>query len=171
MTQSVKLKTQIKPNFWRLCAAPMMGVTHRHYRYLLRLISPRTRLYSEMLHARAVLHGDRAQLLGFDALEQPVALQLGGCDAKSLATAARIGEQHGYAEINLNIGCPSPRVQSGQFGVCLMRQPELVAECVALMKANVRCPVTIKTRIGVDHDDHYEFLERLAVAVIDAGAD
>jgi tRNA-dihydrouridine synthase A len=137
----------------RFCIAPMMDWTDRRCRALHRTLSRRARLYTEMLTTGAVLHGDRERLLGFDALEHPVALQLGGSDPRDLAEAARIGEDLGYDEVNLNVGCPSDRVQSGRFGACLMREPALVAECMAAMGAAVRVPVTVKCRIGVDDQD------------------
>ncbi len=151
---------------WRFCVAPMMAWTDRHCRYFMRLLSRRARLYTEMVTADAVIHGNRQRLLGFDPTEQPLALQLGGCDPVRLAAAARIGEDIGYAEINLNVGCPSGRVQSARFGACLMAQPDLVADCVAAMRAAVRIPVTVKTRIGIDRRDSYQelaaFIERVA---------
>jgi tRNA-dihydrouridine synthase A len=137
----------------RLCVAPMMDWTDRHCRRLHRALSRRARLYTEMLTADAVVHGDRARLLAFDAAEHPVALQLGGSAPAKLALAARIGEDLGYDEINLNVGCPSDRVQSGRFGACLMAEPALVAECVAAMGAAVRIPATVKCRLGVDDQD------------------
>ena len=130
--------------------APMMDWTDRHCRSLHRVLSRRAVLYTEMLTAAAILHGDRDRLLAFSAAEHPVALQLGGSEPADLAAAARIGEAAGYDEINLNVGCPSDRVQSGRFGACLMREPVLVAECVAAMAAATRAPVTVKCRIGVD---------------------
>jgi tRNA-dihydrouridine synthase A len=139
----------------------MMDWTDRHCRVLHRMLSARTRLYTEMLTTGAVLHGDRARLMGFDPVEQPVALQLGGSDPAELAQAARIGEAEGYCEINLNVGCPSDRVQSGRFGACLMREPVLVAECMAAIGAAVRVPVTVKCRIGVDDQDPEESLFEL----------
>ncbi|HCV48991.1 MAG TPA: tRNA dihydrouridine(20/20a) synthase DusA, partial [Rhodobiaceae bacterium] len=145
----------------RFCIAPMMDWTDRHDRYFLRLLSKRSRLYSEMVTADAVRHGDRAHLLSFNATEHPVALQLGGSDASTLAEAAKIGEDFGYDEINLNVGCPSDRVQAGRFGACLMQEPELVAECVSAMRVNVKIPVTVKSRIGVDDQDPEEALFRL----------
>ena len=153
----------------RLCVAPMMERTDRHCRYLLRLIAPRAWLYTEMVTARALVHGDRARLLRFDALEHPVALQIGGSEPAELAAAARWGEEAGYDEINLNVGCPSGRVQAGCFGAALMREPERVAECVAAMGASVHVPVTVKTRLGVDDHDSYEFLHTFARQVVDAG--
>jgi len=130
--------------------APMMDWTDTHCRVLHRLLTRRALLYTEMVTADAVLHGDRQNLLGFDASEHPVALQLGGSDPRALAEAARIAEDFGYDEINLNVGCPSDRVQSRRFGACLMREPMLVADCVAAMRAAVSVPVTVKCRIGVD---------------------
>lgn len=139
----------------------MMDWTDRRCRALHRVLSRRARLYTEMVTTGAVLHGDRERLLGFDPAEQPVALQLGGSEPRDLAAAARIGEDLGYAEINLNVGCPSDRVQSGRFGACLMREPELVAECMAAIGAAVRIPATVKCRIGVDDQDPAESLFRL----------
>jgi tRNA-dihydrouridine synthase A len=153
----------------RISVAPMMERTDRHFRYLLRLLAPRTLLYTEMVTAAAVVRGDAQRLLRYDPVEHPVALQLGGSDPGALAAAARMGAEHGYDEINLNIGCPSERVQSGRFGVCLMREPALVADCVAAMRTSVSVPVTVKTRIGVDHDDDYAFLARFVDTVAAAG--
>ena len=153
----------------RLCVAPMMDRTDRHCRLLLRLLAPRARLYTEMLTARAIVAGDRARLLQFDAREHPVALQLGGAEPAELAAAARIGRDAGYDEINLNVGCPSDRVQAACFGAALMREPERVADCVAAMRAAVSIPVTVKTRLGVDHDDSYDFLQRFVATVVAAG--
>ena len=155
----------------RFAVAPMIDWTDRHCRYLHRQISGRALLYTEMIVADAILHGDRERLLGFDAAEHPVALQLGGSDPGKLAEAARIGAAFGYDEINLNCGCPSDRVQSGTFGACLMRTPDLVADCVAAMKAAVDVPVTVKCRIGVDDQDTELALDALADGVFDAGAD
>lgn len=137
----------------RLSVAPMMDWTDRHCRAFHRALSAEALLYTEMVTAPAVIHGDRERLLGFDALEHPVALQLGGSDPAQLAQAARIGEDFGYDEINLNVGCPSDRVQSGRFGACLMREPELVAECMAAIGDAVSVPATVKCRIGVDDQD------------------
>lgn len=146
----------------------MMAHTDRHLRYLLRLISRRVMLYSEMLTTGALLHGDPERRLAFDPAEHPLALQLGGSDPAALAAAAHIAEDAGYDEVNLNLGCPSERVQSGRFGACLMAEPELVADCVGAMLAAVRIPVTVKTRIGIDARDSYEelaaFVARLAAA-------
>jgi len=143
----------------------MMDWTDRHCRFFHRLLSPHALLYTEMVTAPAVLHGDRARLLGFDAAEHPVALQLGGSDPGELSAAARVGESQGYDEINLNVGCPSDRVQSGRFGACLMREPALVADCIAAMRAAVSIPVTVKCRLGVDQQDEYEDLERFVEIV------
>ena len=156
---------------WKFSVAPMMDWTDRHCRVFHRLMSRRARLYTEMLTTGAVIHGDRSRLLGFDASEHPVALQLGGSDPRDLATAAQIGEQFGYDEINLNVGCPSDRVQNGRFGACLMAEPALVAEGVAAMKRAVKIPVTVKCRIGIDDQDPEVALDVLARGVIAAGAD
>jgi tRNA-dihydrouridine synthase A len=137
----------------RLSVAPMMDWTDRHCRAFHRALTTRTLLYTEMVTAPAVIHGDPERLLAFDAVEHPVALQLGGSDPEQLAQAARIGAGHGYDEINLNVGCPSDRVQSGRFGACLMREPELVAECMAAIMEAVDVPATVKCRIGVDDQD------------------
>ena len=157
-----------EPNH-RISVAPMMDWTDRHDRYFLRLITARALLYTEMVTTGAVIHGDRAHLLGFDASEHPVAVQLGGSEPTDLAEAARIAEGFGYDEVNLNVGCPSDRVQSGRFGACLMREPALVAECVAAMRKAVSIPVTVKCRIGVDDQDPAVALPTLARAVADAG--
>lgn len=149
--------------------APMMDWTDRHCRYFHRLLSKRTLLYTEMLTSAAVVHGDRGRLLRFDPAEHPVALQLGGSDHDELARAAVIGEAFGYDEINLNVGCPSDRVQRGRFGACLMLEPETVAQCVAAMQAAVSVPVTVKTRIGVDDRDRYEDLAAFISRVAEAG--
>jgi tRNA-dihydrouridine synthase A len=149
----------------------MMDWTDRHCRFFHRLMSRRTRLYTEMVTTGAVIHGPRERLLGFDRAEHPVAVQLGGSDPKELAEAARICAAFGYDEINLNVGCPSDRVQEGRFGACLMREPTLVGDCVAAMKAAVAVPVTVKCRIGVDDQDTEEALNALADAVVSAGTD
>ena len=156
---------------FKFCVAPMMDWTDRHCRVFHRLLSRRARLYTEMLTTPAIIHGDRARLLGFDASEHPLALQLGGSDPADLATAAKIGEDFGYDEINLNVGCPSDRVKDGRFGACLMAEPQLVASCVDTMKRAVRIPVTVKCRIGIDDQDPEVSLDRLARGVIAAGAD
>jgi tRNA-dihydrouridine synthase A len=149
----------------------MMDWTDRHCRVFHRLLTRRARLYTEMLTTGAVIHGDRARLLGFDACEHPVALQLGGCDLRELAEAAKIGEDFGYDEINLNVGCPSDRVKDGRFGACLMAEPKLVADGVAAMKRAVKIPVTVKCRIGIDDQDPEAALDALARAVVAAGSD
>ena len=149
----------------------MMDWTDRHCRVFHRLMTRRARLYTEMLTTGAILHGDRARLLGFDASEHPVALQLGGSDPRDLAAAAKIGEDFGYDEINLNVGCPSDRVKDGRFGACLMAEPALVAACVEAMKRAVSIPVTVKCRIGIDDQDPETALDELARSVVAAGAD
>ncbi|MEO5322637.1 tRNA dihydrouridine(20/20a) synthase DusA [Mesorhizobium sp. CC13] len=154
-----------------VAVAPMMDWTDRCCRNFHRRIARDALLYTEMVVADAVIHGPRERLLGFDASEHPIALQLGGSDPAKLAEAARIGEGFGYDEVNLNVGCPSDRVQSGTFGACLMKTPELVAECVSAMKAAVKIPVTVKCRIGVDHQDPEPALDALAAQVFAAGAD
>ncbi|MDQ0543484.1 tRNA-dihydrouridine synthase A [Methylobacterium brachiatum] len=156
---------------WRFSVAPMMDWTDRHCRAFHRTLSARARLYTEMVTTGAVLHGPRERLLGFSDLEHPVAVQLGGSDPAELAQAARIAADFGYAEINLNVGCPSDRVQDGRFGACLMREPALVGDCVAALKAAVSVPVTVKCRIGVDDQDPEAALDALADAVVAAGVD
>src|SRR5579863_9395013 len=146
----------------RFSVAPMMDWTDRHCRVFHRLMTRRARLYTEMLTTGAIIHGDRRRLLGFDRCERPVALQLGGSDPRDLAAAAKIGEDFGYDEINLNVGCPSDRVQDGRFGACLMAEPALVAACIAAMKAAVTIPVTVKCRIGIDEQDPEQALEIFA---------
>jgi len=149
----------------------MMDWTDRHCRIFHRMMTRRARLYTEMITTGAVIHGDRSRLLGFDASEHPVALQLGGSDTRDLAMAAKIGEDFGYDEINLNVGCPSDRVKEGRFGACLMEEPALVASCVAAMKAAIAIPVTVKCRIGIDDQDPEAALDTLARAVVASGAD
>src|SRR5216110_237746 len=149
----------------------MMDWTDRHCRVFHRLMTRRSRLYTEMLTTGAIIRGERKRLLGFDASEHPVALQLGGSDPGDLATAAKIGEDLGYDEINLNVGCPSDRVKDGRFGACLMAEPALVAKGVAAMKRAVKIPVTVKCRIGIDDQDPETALDQLARGVIAAGAD
>ena len=151
--------------------APMMDWTDRHCRYFHRQLSAHALLYTEMVTADAIIHGERERLIGFSHNEHPVSLQLGGSEPEKLALAARIGADFGYDEINLNVGCPSDRVQSGTFGACLMREPSLVGDCVKAMKEAVDCPVTIKCRIGVDDQDTGVALDELADAVVDAGTD
>ena len=155
----------------RLSVAPMLDWTDRHCRYFLRLITRRTLLYTEMVTTGALIHGDRERHLRFDPAEHPVALQLGGSDPADLAACARWGAQWGYDEINLNVGCPSDRVQNGRFGACLMAEPRLVAECVAAMKGAVDIPITVKTRIGIDLRDSYEELAEFVAQIAAAGCD
>ena len=161
-------KSQESSHSWKFCVAPMMECTDRHDRFLLRLVSKHAVLYTEMLTAQALINGDRNRLLTFDHNEHPVAVQIGGSDPKEMAICARYAEAHGYDEINMNVGCPSDRVQAGRFGACLMAEPHTVAECVAAMRAAVRIPVTVKTRIGIDHQDSFEqlcaFIEYIAGA-------
>jgi len=154
----------------RLSVAPMMDWTDRHCRVFHRLLAPGARLYTEMVHANAVIHGDRERLLGYDRVEHPLALQLGGSEPAALAEAARIATDWGYDEVNLNCGCPSDRVQAGRFGACLMREPELVAECVAAMVAAVDIPVTVKCRLGVDEDNDYALFAGFVDRQVQAGA-
>lgn len=151
--------------------APMMDWTDRHCRYFLRLISPHALLYTEMVTTGAIQHGNKEWLLAFHPHEHPIALQLGGSDPQQLAACAQIGEGFGYDEINLNVGCPSDRVQTGRFGACLMAEPDLVAECVAAMANAVSIPVTVKTRIGIDEQDSYEALCHFIATVAAAGCD
>ena len=153
----------------RLSVAPMMDWTDSHCRVFHRLLAPHARLYTEMVHAQAVIHGDRDRLLGFDRSEHPVALQLGGSEPALLAQAARIGQEWGYDEINLNVGCPSDRVQAGRFGACLMKEPALVADNVAAMIAAVEVPVTVKCRLGVDEEHDYARFLSFVDTVADAG--
>jgi tRNA-dihydrouridine synthase A len=149
----------------------MMEWTDRHCRFFHRLLTRRALIYTEMITTGAVLRGDRARLLAYDPAEHPVALQLGGCDPRALASSASIAADLGYDEINLNVGCPSDRVQEGRFGACLMAEPRLVGDCVAAMKAEVRVPVTVKCRIGIDEQDPEQALEALTAAVEAAGVD
>jgi tRNA-dihydrouridine synthase A len=153
----------------RVSIAPMMDCTDRHDRYFLRLIAPHVLLYTEMITTGALIHGDYQRFLAFDELEHPVALQLGGHGPAALAQCAKMGEDFGYDEINLNVGCPSDRVKSGRFGACLMLDPNLVADCVAAMAAQVKIPVTVKCRIGVDEQDSYESLVHFIKTIAAAG--
>lgn len=155
----------------RLSVAPMLDWTNRDFRYFLRLISKHCLLYTEMVTTGALIHGDRARFLAHDVSEYPLALQLGGSDPDALAICARFGQDAGYSEINLNVGCPSDRVQSGSFGACLMAEPKLVAEGVAAMRAEVTIPITVKTRLGIDELDSYQFLTDFISQVADAGCD
>jgi len=154
----------------RLSVAPMMDWTDAHCREFHRLLAPGARLYTEMVHAKAVIHGDRTRLLAKTPLQSPLALQLGGSEPDALAQAARIAADHGFDEINLNCGCPSDRVQAGRFGACLMREPALVADCVAAMAAASDVPVTVKCRLGVDDDDDYDAFARFVDGAVAAGA-
>ena len=155
----------------RFCIAPMMEWTDRHCRFFHRLLSRRARIYTEMITTAAVIHGDRARLLAYHPAEHPVALQLGGCDPKELAQCVRIAADLGYDEINLNVGCPSDRVQQGRFGACLMAEPRLVADCVAAMKASAQIAVTVKCRIGIDSHDGEEDLDEFTRAVLQSKVD
>ncbi len=153
----------------RISIAPMLDWTDRHYRYFMRLISQRCQLYTEMITTGAILNGDRDYHLGFDQSEHPLVVQLGGSHPQHLAECSRIVEQYGYDEINLNIGCPSDRVQEGRFGACLMAEPSLVAECFDAMSSVVKIPVTIKCRLGIDDQDSYRFLTIFIDEIAKAG--
>jgi tRNA-dihydrouridine synthase A len=148
-----------------------MDWTDRHCRAFHRLLAPHALLYTEMVHANAVLQGDRERLLGFDAVEHPVALQLGGSEPERLAAATRVGEEYGYDEVNLNVGCPSDRVQAGRFGACLMKEPSLVAECIAAMRGAAKIPVTVKCRLGVDEMEEYDRFAGFVDAIAATGCD
>lgn len=166
-----KAERQVMSNSsYRLCVAPMMDWTDRHCRYFLRLVSPRARLYTEMITTGALAFGNVPRHLDFDPAEHPVALQLGGSDPQALAHCARLGEAWGYDEINLNVGCPSERVQTGSFGACLMAEPALVADCVAAMRDAVALPVTVKHRVGIDAVEDYSFVRDFVGTVAGAGA-
>lgn len=154
---------------FRFCVAPMMEWTDRHYRYLVRLMSRHTRLYTEMVTTGALIHGERERFLKYNSAEHPIALQVGGSDPDAMRQSAEWGELAGYDEININVGCPSDRVQSGRFGVCLMREPEQVAACVRAMRGSTDLPVSVKCRIGVDHEDSYAFLRVFIDTVASAG--
>jgi tRNA-dihydrouridine synthase A len=156
---------------WPLSIAPMMDRTDRHYRFFMRQITRRTLLYTEMITTGALLHGNRDKLLGFTEIEKPLALQLGGDDSAQLADCARLAEAWGYDEVNLNVGCPSDRVQNGRFGACLMARPGHVADCVAAMRHATKLPVTVKHRIGIDHLDRYEDLAHFVETVAQTGCD
>lgn len=160
---------RIDPSAFRLTVAPMMDWTDRHCRYFHRLLSPHARLYTEMVTSAALVRGNQLRLLEHSHEEHPVALQLGGSDPVELAKAAILGAQAGYDEINLNVGCPSDRVQSGKFGACLMREPDLVGDCVRAMAEVVDVPVTVKCRIGVDDQDAYADLQRFTTTMVEAG--
>ena len=163
------MNQQLSP--WRLCTAPMMDWTDRHCRYLHRLLTRHTRLYTEMVTTGALLHGDVPRHLDFNAEEHPLALQLGGSDPAELAQCAKLAEEWGYDEVNLNCGCPSERVQRGSFGACLMAEPSLVADCVKAMRDAVSLPVTVKHRIGIDRGESYEFLRDFVGTLASAGCE
>ena len=156
-------------HFWKLSVAPMIDVTDRHCRFFHRLLAPRALLYTEMITTGALLHGNVARHLDFDAAEHPVALQLGGSEPDALAQAARLGRRWGYDEINLNCGCPSERVQRGAFGACLMAEPTLVADCIKAMQDAVDVPVTVKHRLGLDYADDYSFVRDFVGAIYETG--
>lgn len=158
-------------DYHRFSVAPMLNWTDRHCRYFYRLMSKQSLLYTEMVTTGAILHGDEKHHLFYKPEENPVALQLGGSDPVDLKACAKIAEDYGYTEINLNCGCPSDRVQKGRFGACLMTEPELVAECFDAMQSAVSIPVTIKNRIGIDHQDDYEFSHRFIETISKAGCD
>ena len=153
----------------RLSIAPMMDHTDRHFRYFMRLLSRHAVLYTEMITTGALIHGDRQRFLDFNEIEHPLAIQLGGSNPDDLAECAKIAESEGYDEVNLNIGCPSDRVQNGQFGACLMSHKNIVADCVNKIQATIQIPVTIKTRIGIDDLDSYDFLHDFVKTTYDAG--
>ncbi|CAB1274365.1 tRNA dihydrouridine(20/20a) synthase DusA [Candidatus Nitrosacidococcus tergens] len=153
----------------KISVAPMMGWTDRHCRYFLRLISHHVLLYTEMVTTGALIYGDQNRFLTYSDKEHPIALQLGGSNPRDLALCTHMAVDYGYDEVNLNIGCPSPRVQSGSFGACLMKEPDLVAECISEMVQVSRIPITVKTRIGVDHYDSYEFLSQFITKIAQAG--
>lgn len=155
----------------RVSVAPMMGWTDRHDRYFLRLISPNALLYTVMITTGALIYGKKLEVLEFSPEEHPIALQLGGSDPKDLATCAKLAERYHYDEVNLNCGCPSERVQNGKFGACLMAEPQLVADCVDAMKQEVSIPVTVKTRIGIDDQDSYQFLADFVGASAEKGCE
>ncbi len=170
MTPKIDI-TAIKTNPYRFSVAPMLDWTDRHARFFHRLMTRSALLYTEMVTTGALIHGDAHRHLAYNAEEHPVALQLGGSDPADLATCARMAADYGYDEINLNVGCPSDRVQNGRFGACLMAEPQLVADCVAAMKAAVRLPVTVKCRIGIDDQDEETALDTLADALVAVGVD
>lgn len=173
-TLSVRKHPEVTPHSMmsrmsKISVAPMMDWTDRHCRYFMRHLSPSISLYTEMVTAAAVHHGDTDRFLRFDASEHPIALQLGGSDPALMASATRKAVAYGYDEININVGCPSDKVQSGQFGACLMAQPDIVADCYRAMVAETDVPVTVKTRIGIDDKDNYEFLAAFVERLVDAG--
>lgn len=155
----------------RISVAPMMGWTDRHYRYFARLISPNALLYTVMITTGAIVYGKKLEVLEYSPEEHPIALQLGGSDPKDLAYCTKLAEQYGYDEVNLNCGCPSERVQNGMIGACLMAEPKLVADCIDAMKQSVSIPVTVKTRIGIDDQDSYQFLTDFIGPAAEKGCD
>lgn len=157
------------PMGWQLCVAPMIDVTDRHCRFFHRQLAPRARLYTEMITTGALMHGHVARHLDYNECEHPVALQLGGSEPQALAQSARLGEQWGYDEINLNCGCPSERVQRGAFGACLMAEPLLVADCIKAMQDAVSVPVTVKHRLGLDYNDDYSFVRDFVGTLYNVG--
>lgn len=159
------------PNPWTFCVAPMMGWTDRHFRSLFRLISSEARLYTEMVTSAALIHGKAERLLAYSPEEHPLALQIGGSNPAEMAVCAKMAEDYGYHEVNINVGCPSDRVQSGNFGACLMAEPDLVAECVSAMRAVVDIPVTVKCRVGIDEHDSDEYFFHFIDTVAQAGCD
>lgn len=159
----------MSPQNWTLSIAPMMDWTDRFDRFFLRMFSPRVRLYTEMVTTGALIHGDAPRFLRFDGSEHPVALQLGGSDPEALATCTRMAEDWGYDEVNLNVGCPSDRVQQGRIGACLMAEPELVADCISAMQSRVKIPVTVKHRLGIDGHESWEELEHFVRTVASTG--
>ncbi len=167
----VQSQKSLNSSDWRISVAPMMDWTDRHCRYFHRLLSPRARLYTEMVTSAALVRGKQLRLLEHSQQEHPVALQLGGSDPQELAQAARFGAEAGYDEINLNVGCPSDRVQSGRFGACLMREPALVGDCMKAMRDAVSVPVTVKCRIGVDDQDDYAGLQHFTETMLEAGVE
>ncbi len=169
MTDATIVPSTNATNPWRLCVAPMMEWTDRHCRYFHRLITRRARLYTEMVTTGALLHGDVSRHLDFNAEEHPLALQLGGSEPQDLARCARLAQQWGYDEVNLNCGCPSERVQRGAFGACLMAEPHLVRDCVAAMRDAMQLPVTVKHRIGIDRIEDYAFVRDFVGTVAEAG--
>ena len=156
---------------WRFCTAPCMDWTDRHCRYFWRQLSRRSRLYTEMVTTGALLYGDLDRHLNFSPLEHPVALQLGGSEPKQLAQCAKLAQTYGYDEVNLNCGCPSDRVQNGRFGACLMAEPALVRDCVAAMREAVDIPVTVKHRIGIDHQEDYSEFADFVGTVAEGGCE
>ncbi len=163
------MQSNLSVSYPLISVAPMMDYTDRHFRYVIRQMTKKALLYTEMITTQAIIHGDRHKLLDFSPEEKPVALQLGGDNPEDLALCAKIGEDWGYDEINLNIGCPSARVQNGNFGACLMAEPEKVAQCTEAMQSQVNIPVTVKHRIGIDNQDRYEDMTRFVEIVSNAG--